>query len=50
MIRGGLAGTASSLMLYCVNYIPVSTVTTMFNMSPIFIFFVEAVAYKVIYM
>jgi len=29
------------LMLYCLKYIPVSTVTTLFNMGPIFIFFIE---------
>jgi len=46
-IRVALAGTASTIMFYCIGYLPVSTVTTMFNMAPIFIFLIEAVANKV---
>jgi drug/metabolite transporter (DMT)-like permease len=45
--RVSVVGAASSLMFYCLTYIPVSTVVTLFNMGPIFIFFVEAIAYKV---
>lgn len=34
-------------MLYCLGYIPVSTVTTIFNMGPVFIYFIEVIYYKV---
>jgi drug/metabolite transporter (DMT)-like permease len=34
-------------MYISVTHIPVSTVATVFNLSPIFIFFIEAVAHRV---
>lgn len=39
--------TYALLTHYCVKYLPVSTVTTLSNTGPIFIFFVEAIYYKV---
>ena len=35
-------------VLYCVQYIPVSTNVTLQNTGPIFVFFVEAITYGVI--
>ena len=32
---------------YCIKYLPVSTVSSLGNVGPIFIFFIEAVYYKV---
>lgn len=32
---------------YCLKYLPVSTVSSLGNVGPIFIFFIEAVYYKV---
>ena len=37
----------AALLHYCVKYLPVSTVASLSNTSPVFIFFVEAIYYKV---
>lgn len=34
-------------MMYCLKYLPVSTTTTLYNIGPIFIFFIEAFYFKV---
>ena len=38
---------SGSTVYYCVQYLPVSTVVTILNLGPIFIFFIEAFAEKV---
>lgn len=41
-------GGGAILIYESLAYIPVSTVNTIDNLAPIFIFFIEAIAYKVI--
>ena len=38
---------ADITLFYCLKYLPVSTAITLYNMAPIFIFFFEAVYFKV---
>jgi drug/metabolite transporter (DMT)-like permease len=38
----------AALIHYCVKYLPVSTVASLSNTGPVFIFFIEAAYYKVI--
>ena len=42
------SGTFSLLSLFCVKFLPVSTVSSLVNTSPIFIFFIESLYYRVI--
>jgi drug/metabolite transporter (DMT)-like permease len=42
-----MVGASATIMYYCIGYIPVSMVTTLFNIGPIFIFFIEAIAHEV---
>jgi drug/metabolite transporter (DMT)-like permease len=47
LVRIVLVGGGQTIVYYCLTYMPVSTVITLLNLGPIFIFFVEAVAYRV---
>ena len=48
VMRIGFVGAGSTTVYYCLKYLPVSTVITIMNMAPIFIFFIEAIAYRVL--
>lgn len=47
MLRMLCTSGASAILHYCVKYLPVSTTVALFNTSPIFIYFIEALYYKV---
>lgn len=47
LVRIMFMTTAAVTMIFCLRYLPVSEVTTIFNTGPIFIFFIEAFYYKV---
>lgn len=40
VVRIGLVGGGQTLVYYCLAYLPVSTVTTLFNLGPVFIYFI----------
>ena len=42
-----MVGGSTSLIYYCITFIPISTLVTVYNTGPIFIFFIEAIAHKV---
>ena len=47
MLRVFCTGGSLAITQYCVKYLPVSIVSTLYNTSPIFVYFVEALYYKV---
>ncbi len=48
IVRIVFVGGGVTLVYFCLAYLPVSIVTTLFNLGPIFIFFIEAISYKVL--
>ena len=47
MLRICFVGAAATSMYQSLKFLPVSTVTTIWNLGPIFIFFIELFHYKV---
>ena len=47
MLRVFCTSGSLAITQYCVKYLPVSIVSTLYNTSPIFVYFVEALYYKV---
>lgn len=47
MGRMVLMGMGNIVLFYCLKYLPVSTAITMYNLGPLFIFFIEALYFKV---
>jgi drug/metabolite transporter (DMT)-like permease len=47
LLRMASMNLAVILMFHSLNYLPVSTASTLYNLSPIFIFFIEAAYYRV---
>ena len=46
-MRIGIVGAAATSMYQSLKFLPVSTVVTIWNLGPIFIFFIELIHYKV---
>lgn len=47
IIRIIYMGMGSITMYFCLKYLPVSMVATLYNTGPIFIYFIEKVQYNV---